>query len=79
MTMGIKFSLVEIVEFETTSGAYAMVYGKGRRNQDLVYFQLDATFLRQPEEMYVGGQITVTDDEVTGTAEGYFQRSFARR
>lgn len=70
--MGTKFNRVQITEMETTGGEWPMVYGKGRRKDDLVYFMLDANFLRQPQNTHEGGFITITHDEITGSSEGFF-------
>ena len=68
-----KFSRVQIIEIEHTDGEWPMVYGKGRRKHDLVYFQLDANFIRQPQNMKKDGRIMVIEDEIIGVAEGYFR------
>lgn len=70
--MGTTFIRIKVIEVEHVDGEWPMVYGKGRRKDDLVYFQLDANFIRQPQNLRMGRQITITEDELIGTAEGFF-------
>lgn len=63
---------VTVEEIEQTQEEYPMLLGKGRYRNDLVYFQLDASFLRQPKQSVVGGRLRVTQDEIIGTAAGHF-------
>jgi hypothetical protein len=62
------------MEVEWTDGdeEFSIVFGKGRHKDDLVYFQLDGAFLRQPDQLFHGGSIQVTKDEEVGRAIGYF-------
>lgn len=73
--MGTRFQRLQIIELETTGGEWPMVYGKGQRKDDLIYFQLDANFLRQPKNVRKGGFITVTEEEVSGVSPGHFKAS----
>ena len=67
-----KFIRVKIIELDVTDGEWPMVYGKGRSKHDLVYFQLDANFLRQPQNVKKGGYVLVGEDELIGVAENHF-------
>lgn len=62
---------VDVIEIATDDDPPA-VYGKGRCVNDLVYFTLDASSLRQPDEVHTGGRLVVTSDEITGRVPFHF-------
>lgn len=70
--MGTKSQRLEVIEVEKIDGRYPTVLGKGRNGSNLVYFQLDGLYLRQPDGLHKGGTITVTDEEVIGVGENVF-------
>lgn len=67
------YCTVKVLEIERNDdGEYSIVYGKGRHKNDLVYFQLDGGFLRQPDECRSEGKLQVTAEEEVGRAIGHF-------